>query len=68
MYNGLGHWEGANLVNRWEFEANGKKTISKQVVGGATPDGFIATFYDGDSDATLMKSHTFKHTKAGPAK
>lgn len=67
VYDGLGHWEGTNLVNRWEFESNGKKTVTKQVVEEATPNEFIATFYNGDSDATLKKSYTYKHARAARA-
>jgi len=67
VYDGLGHWEGANLVNRWVFEDNGKRTVTKQVVEEATPNEFIATFYNGDGDATLKKSYTYKHTRTAQA-
>jgi len=67
VYDGLGHWEGAKVVNRWEFERNGKKTISKQVIETATAQTFIATFYDGDSDATLKQTYTWKHTRVTQA-
>lgn len=65
--NGLGKWEGANLVFTDEQEMMGKKMAMKEVLAASGENSFSLTMDSGMDGAELKRFMTIKYTKGASA-
>ena len=66
--NGLGKWEGENLVFEDEQEMMGKKQAMKTTLTSAKPGAVSLTMEGGEPGSPMKKFMTIKYEKAGAGK